>query len=124
MTKSELIEALSRRNHHLAHRDIEIAVKNVLEIMCRTLSGGERIEIRGFGSFSLRHRLARTGRNPKTGKPVALSAKHVPFFKPGKELRARVDLGPRDKSAPGAAKYGPGPDSSWRDRFAGVNMRG
>lgn len=93
MTKSELIEALSRKLDHLAYRDIELSVKNMLETMSKSLSRGERVEIRGFGSFSLHHRPARIGRNPKTGESVALPAKHVPHFKPGKELRERVDQG-------------------------------
>ncbi len=93
MTKSELIEALSRKLDHLAYRDIELSVKSLLEMMSHSLATGERIEIRGFGSFSLHHRPARVGRNPKTGEAVALPAKHVPHFKPGKELRERVDQG-------------------------------
>ena len=91
MTKSKLIETLSNKLNHLAYRDIELSVKYLLELMSQSLSNGERIEIRGFGSFSLHHRPARMGRNPKTGKSVALPAKHVPHFKPGKELKERVD---------------------------------
>ena len=93
MTKSELIENLSRKLDHLAYRDIELSVKSLLEQMSQSLSNGDRIEIRGFGSFSLHHRPARVGRNPKTGESVALPAKFVPHFKPGKELRERVDEG-------------------------------
>jgi len=99
LTKSELIEALSRKLNHLAYRDIELSVKNMLELMSQSLSNGERIEIRGFGSFSLHHRPARVGRNPKTGESVALPAKHVPHFKPGKELRERVDEGMQKERA-------------------------
>ncbi|MBK5936776.1 MAG: integration host factor subunit beta [Halorhodospira halophila] len=91
MTKSELIEAIASKQPHLAHKDVEDAVKKMLEHMSETLANGERIEIRGFGSFSLHHRPARMGRNPKTGEPVALPAKYVPHFKPGKELRERVN---------------------------------
>ncbi len=91
MTKSELIEMLARRQAQLAYRDIELAVKTILEHMANTLSGGERIEIRGFGSFSLHYRPPRLGRNPKSGEPVSLPAKFVPHFKPGKQLRERVD---------------------------------
>ena len=91
MTKSELIESLARRQSHLHPRDIEQAVKNLIEQMSQALSSGSRIEIRGFGSFSLHYRPPRVGRNPKTGSPVPLPAKHVPHFKPGKELRDRVD---------------------------------
>jgi integration host factor subunit beta len=91
MTKSELIELLAAKQKHLPTKDVELAVKQVLEIMSDALSEGERIEIRGFGSFSLHYRSARQGRNPKTGDAVALSGKYVPHFKPGKELRERVD---------------------------------
>jgi integration host factor subunit beta len=93
MTKSELIEALAAKQNQLTQKDIDAAVKTLLEHMSQALAGGERIEIRGFGSFSLHHRPARTGRNPKTGETVELPAKHVPHFKPGKELRDRVNLG-------------------------------
>ena len=91
MTKSELIELLAAKQKHLPTKDVELAVKQVLEIMGDSLSQGDRIEIRGFGSFSLHYRPARQGRNPKTGDAVALSGKYVPHFKPGKELRERVD---------------------------------
>jgi integration host factor subunit beta len=91
VTKSELIESLSAQLSHLAVKDVELAVKCVIEQMSQTLSAGERIEIRGFGSFSLHHRAPRMGRNPKTGDAVSLTAKYVPHFKPGKELRDRVD---------------------------------
>ena len=91
MTKSELIDVLSRKQPQLAYKDIELAVKTILEYMSSSLSNGERIEIRGFGSFSLHFRPARSGRNPKSGDPVALPAKYVPHFKPGKELRDRVN---------------------------------
>ena len=90
MTKSELIEILSRRQPHLKADDVDLAVKSLLEMMGGALAHGERIEIRGFGSFSLHYRPPRLGRNPKTGDSVALPAKHVPHFKPGKELREKV----------------------------------
>ncbi|MER3546394.1 MAG: integration host factor subunit beta [Rhodanobacteraceae bacterium] len=91
MTKSELIEALALRQTHLAFADVELAVRNVIEQMSSALANGERIEVRGFGSFSLHYRPPRTGRNPKTGAAVALPGKYVPHFKPGKELRERVN---------------------------------
>lgn len=91
MTKSELIDDLAREQGHLAYRDVELAVKCILEHMSNSLASGERIEIRGFGSFSLHYRPPRIGRNPKTGDSVALSGKYVPHFKPGKELRDRVN---------------------------------
>ena len=90
MTKSELIEILARRQSHLKAEDVDLAVKALLEMMGGALASGERIEIRGFGSFSLHYRPPRLGRNPKTGDSVALPGKHVPHFKPGKELRERV----------------------------------
>lgn len=93
MTKSELIESIARKQKHLAAKDVELAVKHVLELMSDSLSNGERIEIRGFGSFSLHYRPPRIGRNPKTGDAVALAGKHVPHFKPGKALRERVNEG-------------------------------
>ena len=91
MTKSELIEALAQKQSQLAYKDVELAVKAMLDHMTQTLATGERIEIRGFGSFSLHFRPPRTGRNPKTGDAVTLASKHVPHFKPGKELRDRVN---------------------------------
>ncbi len=91
MTKSELIEELAKKQPHLAVKDVEFAVKCIIERMNQALSTGSRIEIRGFGSFSLHKRPQRMGRNPKTGEAVALAEKHVPHFKPGKELRDRVD---------------------------------
>lgn len=91
MTKSELIEALAKQQPHLALKDVELAVKCIIEKMNAALASGERIEIRGFGSFSLHLRPPRVGRNPKTGESVTLSKKYVPHFKPGKELRDRVD---------------------------------
>lgn len=91
ITRSELIEALVLKQPHLAHRDVELAVKAVLERMGLGFEQGERIEIRGFGSFSLHYRAARVGRNPKTGQSVAVKDKFSPHFKPGKELKERVD---------------------------------
>lgn len=99
MTKSELIEALAARQTHLAASDVELAVKSLLEQMSQALAQGDRIEIRGFGSFSLHYRPPRMGRNPKTGDAVALPGKHVPHFKPGKELRERVNRGMQDVSS-------------------------
>ncbi len=89
--KSELIDRIARKQSHLAYKDVELAVKSLLEQMSNSLANGERIEIRGFGSFSLHYRPPRAGRNPKTGDAVSLPGKHVPHFKPGKELRERVN---------------------------------
>ena len=100
MTKSELIEILVRRQPHLRADDVDLAVKSLLDMMGAALSQDERIEIRGFGSFSLHFRPPRLGRNPKTGDSVALPGKHVPHFKPGKELRERVSgVTPIEESA-------------------------
>jgi integration host factor subunit beta len=93
MTKSELIEAIAAKQTQLSSKDVELAVKTILEQMSQALSAGERIEIRGFGSFSLHFREPRRGRNPKTGDTVELTGKYVPHFKPGKELRERVNMG-------------------------------
>jgi len=99
LTKSDLIEALSRNQKHLERKDVELAVKGLLEKMSQELAGGNRIEIRGFGSFSLHFRAARMGRNPKSGDAVPLRGKYVPHFKPGKELRERVnDQAPANSS--------------------------
>jgi len=91
MTKSELIERITTRHPELSNKDIELAVKTILETMSQALSQGDRIEIRGFGSFSLHFRNPRLGRNPKTGESVELRGKYVPHFKPGKELREQVN---------------------------------
>jgi integration host factor subunit beta len=93
MTKSELIEQIAAKHTQLSAKDIELAVKAIISYMADVLAEGGRIEIRGFGSFSLHYRAPRTGRNPKTGEPVVLSGKYVPHFKPGKELRDRVNSG-------------------------------
>lgn len=91
MTKSQLIERLADRARHIPSKEVEVAIKELLEQMAQTLQRGERIEIRGFGSFSLHYRAPREGRNPKTGETVKLDGKYVPHFKPGKELRERVN---------------------------------
>ncbi|OIP08563.1 MAG: integration host factor subunit beta [Betaproteobacteria bacterium CG2_30_59_46] len=91
MTKSELISKLAMRYSQLVTKDAELAVKTILDAMGESLSQGERIEIRGFGSFSLNYRPPRVGRNPKTGGKVSVPEKYVPHFKAGKELRERVD---------------------------------
>jgi|TARA_B100000676_G_scaffold303581_1_gene354322 integration host factor subunit beta len=91
VTKSELIERIVSRQPQLSAKDVELAVKTLLDHMSQTLSSGDRIEIRGFGSFSLHYRAPRVGRNPKTGETVELQGKFVPHFKPGKELRDQVN---------------------------------
>ncbi|MBK1725131.1 integration host factor subunit beta [Thiocystis violacea] len=96
MTRTELIAQLANDPESLPEPDIELAVKALLERMTEALARGERIEIRGFGSFTLNDRPPRLGRHPKTGETVAVPARYVPHFKPGKELRERVDLGMAD----------------------------
>jgi integration host factor subunit beta len=91
VTKSELIESIADRYEMLSSRDVELAIKTMIDSMAQVLATGGRIEIRGFGSFSLHYRAPRIGRNPKTGDTVKLTGKHVPHFKPGKELRDRVN---------------------------------
>ena len=91
MTKSELIEKISNNQDQLPPRDVEQAVRMIIEKMSSALINNQRIEIRGFGSFSLHYRAPRVGRNPKTGDAVKLQGKYVPHFKPGKDLRNRVN---------------------------------
>ncbi len=94
MTRSDLIAKLAEHYPQLLVKDVELAVRVVLDTMSSTLSRGGRIEIRGFGSFALNYRPPRTGRNPKSGDRVQVPAKYVPHFKAGKELRERVDHRP------------------------------
>ena len=91
MLRSELIDRLHKDNEHLTRRDIERVVAVVLETITQTLEEGARVELRGFGAFSTRHRKARSGRNPRTGEDVEVPEKHVPFFRTGKDLRQRID---------------------------------
>lgn len=91
MTRSELIDVLRSELHHLSEEDVELSVKVMLEHLSNALASGGRIEIRGFGSFSLRFRPPRMGRNPKTGEPVALPGRYGTYFRPGLELRERVN---------------------------------
>ena len=93
VNKKTLIEKISRNQDQLPQRDIELAVKTIINCMTRALSTGERIEIRGFGSFSLRYRRPRIGRNPKSGMKVQINERYVPHFKPGKNLKKRVNQG-------------------------------
>jgi integration host factor subunit beta len=91
MIKSQLIARLANENPHLTQRDIERVVGVILDRMVQALAGGGRVELRGFGAFSVRSRPARAGRKPRTGDQVSVKAKHVPFFKSGKELRERLN---------------------------------
>ncbi len=93
MTKSELVARLAERNPHLYHKDVERIVSTIFEEITAALAEGGRVELRGFGAFSVKERDARTGRNPRTGEPVHVEAKRVPFFKTGKQLRERLNPG-------------------------------
>ena len=97
MTKSELIAEIAASNPHLRGADVEIIVSTIFEEITHALARGERVELRGFGAFTVKHREARTGRNPRTGEAVPVDEKSVPFFKAGKDLRERVDQGPRPR---------------------------
>jgi integration host factor subunit beta len=102
MIKSELIEKIASENPHLYQRDVERIVNTIFETIVTAMERGDRVELRGFGAFSVKHRPARVGRNPRTGEPVPVDEKFVPFFKTGKELRERLNpaLAPRKKAAP------------------------
>lgn len=91
MTKSELILKLAETNPHLYQRDVERIVSTVFDEITGALARGDRVELRGFGAFSVKRRMARTGRNPRTGEAVQVSEKAVPFFKTGKELREKLN---------------------------------
>ena len=93
MTRSELVATLAAKNPHLMHRDVELIVATVFDEITGALSRGDRVELRGFGAFSVRKRDARVGRNPRTGETVPVAEKGVPFFKAGKELRERLNRG-------------------------------
>jgi integration host factor subunit beta len=95
MTKSGLIEEVAKRTPHISKKDTEVVVNTIFDAMIEALRVGDRIEIRGFGSFQVKIREARDGRNPKTGEPVHISAKRTPFFKVGKELKEMVDCAPK-----------------------------
>ena len=91
MIKSELVQIIANRNPHLFQRDVENIVNAVFDEITETLSDGNRVELRGFGAFSVKNRDARTGRNPRTGESVEVGEKWIPFFKTGKELRERLN---------------------------------
>jgi len=91
MTKSELIQRLAERNPHLFLRDVEKIVETIFDEISAALANGDRVELRGFGAFSVKHRDARIGRNPRTGEAVQVEAKRLPFFKTGKALRERLN---------------------------------
>ena len=101
MTRSELIQLLADENPHLFHRDVERIVDTVFQEIIDAMARGDRVELRGFGAFSVKKRDARQGRNPRTGDMVQVEQKHVPFFKTGKEMRERLN---RDEAEAGAAK--------------------
>jgi integration host factor subunit beta len=94
MTKSELIAFLAEENPHLYQRDVERIVTTIFDEIAAALSRGDRVELRGFGAFSVKRRDARVGRNPRTGDAVSVSSKRVPYFKTGKQLREKLNHGP------------------------------
>lgn len=96
MIKSELVQKLAAAHPHLYQRDVERIVNTIFDEIAEALSRGDRVELRGFGAFSVKHRPARTGRNPRTGETVDVEEKYVPFFKTGKELRERLNPGNPD----------------------------
>lgn len=93
MIKSELVQQIAQANPHLYQRHVEMIVNTILEEITSALARGDRVELRGFGAFSVKHRPARTGRNPRTGAKVSVEQKNVPFFKTGKEMRERLNGG-------------------------------
>ena len=93
MIKSELVQLIAERNPHLYQRDVEHVVNAILDEIVDALAQGDRVELRGFGAFSVKNRPARTGRNPRTGETVTVEEKHVPFFKTGKDMRERLNGG-------------------------------
>ena len=101
MTKSELIERLAAQQTQLSYKDVELVVKHILENMSNSLANGERIEIRGFGSFSLHYREPRVGRNPKTGESVSVPEKRMPFFKAGKDIKELLNKEPQSQGGNG-----------------------
>ncbi|HET6609139.1 MAG TPA: integration host factor subunit beta [Rhodopila sp.] len=104
MTKSELIAELAAANPHLRGQDVETIVATIFDEITYALARGERVELRGFGAFTVKHRDARTGRNPRTGASVSVDEKTVPFFKAGKELRLRVNSGKIPRALPAERK--------------------
>src|ERR1700755_2872133 len=104
MIKSELVQRISTQNPHLYQRDVENIVNAILDEITDALARGDRVELRGFGAFSVKHRPARTGRNPRTGDQVHVEEKFVPYFKTGKELRVRLNPAGDPKKKPKAGK--------------------
>jgi integration host factor subunit beta len=94
MIKSELVQRIASQNPHLYQRDVENIINAILNEVTAAMSKGDRVELRGFGAFSVKHRPARTGRNPRTGEHVSVAQKSVPFFKTGKEMRERLNKTP------------------------------
>ena len=123
MTKSELIARLAERYPQLSAKDADFAVNTILEAMTQSLASGQRIEIRGFGSFALNTRPPRVGRNPKSGEKVLVPEKRVPHFKAGKELRERVDVG-ASGSAPAKESRGNGAASGESSALLEGSLRG
>ena len=106
MIKSELIQRLAEQNPHLYQRDVERIVSTIFDEITAALSRGDRVELRGFGAFSVKRRPARIGRNPRTGESVQVAEKHVPFFKSGKQIRERLNAGNKPDAAAGDGEIG------------------
>ena len=122
MTRSDLVEELAARFEQLTQRDAEVAVKTLLEALGEALAQGQRIEVRGFGSFSITHRAPRMGRNPRSGAAVAIPARRVTHFKPGKALREAVDHGAAADTG-GAALPASGPSDGAHTGCSGRSSR-
>lgn len=107
MIKSELVQRIAAANPHLYHRDVERIVNVIFDEIVDALSRGDRVELRGFGAFTVKHRAARQGRNPRTGSTVSVAEKFVPFFKTGKELRERLNSDEKAEKKPSAKRRSP-----------------
>jgi len=124
MTKSGLIEEVAKRTPHISKKDTEVVVNTIFDAMIEALRTGDRIEIRGFGSFQVKIREARDGRNPKTGEPVHISAKRTPFFKVGKELKEMVDRTPSATDESGSEPASEESDTVWGGGAGGDDYLG
>ena len=125
MIKSELIQKIADANQHLYQRDVEAIVNVIFSEITEALARGDRVELRGFGAFTVKHRAARMGRNPRTGQPVSVDEKFVPFFKTGKELRERLnkDFVPSKTTRKGAAAKSAKPAKAPKRKAASTTKR-
>jgi len=124
MIKSELVQRIAEHNPHLYQRDVENIVNAILDEIVAALARGDRVELRGFGAFSVKHRPARAGRNPRTGAHVPVDQKSVPFFKTGKEMRERLNRdGAPEAGAKAFTAYWPSVRCHWRETQADLRQR-